>query len=147
VEFHLAGEVDKDNPSSITREELQQWIDERIIVYHGYVADTRPLICQADCVVLPSYREGMPRVILEGMAMGKPCITTDAPGCKDAVDPSCGFLASVQNSESLAEKEFLFFDLNQTQRNEMGKAARLRAENIYEEDILFQYYHQILQKF
>jgi glycosyltransferase involved in cell wall biosynthesis len=147
VEFHLAGDVDPDNPSSITRQELQQWIDERLIIYHGYVADTRPLICQADCVVLPSYREGMPRVILEGMALGKPCITTNAPGCKDAVDPSCGFLASVQNADSLAETVRKFFDLNQTQRNELGKAARLRAENIYEENIIFEHYLRILQKF
>ena len=52
-------------------------------------------------MVLPSYREGLPRVILEAMAMSKPCITTNVPGCKDAVDTSCAFLAEVENSEDL----------------------------------------------
>lgn len=147
VEFHLVGEVDEHNPSSITREALQRWIDEGLIRYDGYLRDTRPAICAADCIVLPSYREGMPRVILEGMAMGKPCITTDVPGCKDAVDASCGFLAKGQDVKSLAEQMQRFVDRNQNERQAMGIAARMRAKNIYADNIIFRHYLDILQKF
>lgn len=146
AEFHVLGEIDKDNPSSITREVLQAWIDAGLIVYHGYVRDTRPEICRADCVVLPSYREGMPRVILEGMAMGKPCITTDAPGCKDAVDASCGFVARVQDAPSLAGQIQRFIDCDQFQKKEMGLSARLRAENTFDQYLIFDQYLDLLQK-
>jgi glycosyltransferase involved in cell wall biosynthesis len=147
IRFHLAGDIDPDNPSSITRDELQKWIDENIIVYHGYVQDTRTVICQSDCVVLPSYREGMPRVILEAMAMGKPCITTDAPGCKDAITAECGFLTKTADADSLITQMLAFFDLSQSKRDQMGKAARMRAEQVFEEKLIYLKYLEIVLNF
>ncbi len=132
VEFHLLGEIDNDNPSAIKKEELEQWIKDGVIHFHAHTKDTRPFICNSDCVVLPSYREGMPRVILEGMAMGKPCITTDAPGCKDAIaDGETGFLCKTGNAVSLKESIQTFLSLDNVYKSKIGENARKRAENVF----------------
>jgi len=128
VEFHLLGEIDNQNPSAIKKEELENWIQNGSIFYHEHTKDTRPFICNADCVVLPSYREGMPRVILEGLAMGKPCITTDAPGCKDAVvDGESGFICKTANVASLEQKLQEFILLDNVYKIQIGINARNRA--------------------
>jgi glycosyltransferase involved in cell wall biosynthesis len=132
VEFHLLGEIDNQNPSAIKKEELESWIKNDILIYHEHTQDTRPYICTADCVVLPSYREGMPRVILEGMAMGKPCITTDAPGCKDAViDGESGLICKVADVLSLTHKMEQFISMSENHKVLIGKNARIRAQNVY----------------
>jgi glycosyltransferase involved in cell wall biosynthesis len=132
VGFHLLGEIDYDNPSAIKKEELQSWIDEKTIRYHFYAKDTRPFICNSDCVVLPSYREGMPRVILEAMSMAKPCITTDAPGCRDAViDGETGFICKVADAASLQEALEKFMVLNDEYKKRLGVNARKRVETLY----------------
>lgn len=147
VAFHLLGDIDKDNPSSIHKEELDQWIQAGIIRYDGYAKDTRPFICAADCVVLPSYREGMPRVILEGLAMGKPCITTDAPGCKDAVeDGVSGFICKTADAKSLKTSMEKFISLDAEEIMAISVNARKRAENIFSENIVYQTYLDLLQK-
>lgn len=145
VEFHLLGDIDQNNPAAIQKEELDKWIYDGIIKYHGYAKDTRPFICNADCVVLPSYREGMPRVILEGMAMCKPCITTDAAGCKDSiVDGVSGFLCHAGDAISLKETIERFLALTDQERNKMGDAARKRAEDIFSENTVLLIYIKIL---
>ena len=147
VAFHLLGDIDPDNPSSIRKEELDQWIQSGIIHYDGYTKDTRPFICASDCVVLPSYREGMPRVILEGLAMGKPCITTDAPGCKNSVEEEIsGFICKTADAKSLKTSMEKFLLLDASKRMAMGVNARKRAENIFSEKIVFQTYLDLLQK-
>jgi len=147
VEFHLLGDIDNDNPSAIKKEELDVWIKDGILQYHGYAKDTRPYICQADCVVLPSYREGMPRVILEGMAMGKPCITSDAPGCKDAVlDGESGFLSKTADAHSLAQSTRNFISLDKTYKNQIGINARKRAESVFSQHAVNMIYVKLLAK-
>ena len=147
TEFHLLGDIDNNNPTAIKKEELEEWIENGSIIYHGYTKDTRPFICNADAVVLPSYREGMPRVILEGLAMGKPCITSNAPGCKDAVeDGKSGLICSVANTEALVESINKFLMLDKEQIAQMSTNARKRAENTFSEEIVFQTYLQILTK-
>ncbi len=144
--FHLLGDIDRDNPTAIRQEELQAWIQEEVIRYEGYAKDIRPFICEADCLVLPSYREGMPRVILEGMAMGKPCVTTDAPGCKDAVvDGQTGFLCKTANADSLYEmlKKFVLLDIKT--RILFGKNARERAESLFSTETIKMIYIKILR--
>lgn len=132
VEFHLLGEIDHQNPSAIKKEELKTWIKDGTVKYHEHTKDTRPFICNADCVVLPSYREGMPRVILEGMAMGKPCITSDAPGCKDAVvDYESGFICKTADAISLQNKMQDFLKLSIVEKNKISINARKRAENTF----------------
>ena len=82
--FRLVGGVDE-NPASISRRELQEWIDEHVVEYLGILRDVRPAIAASAVYVLPSYREGLPRSVLEAMAMGRPIITTNAPGCRETV--------------------------------------------------------------
>lgn len=146
AEFHLLGDIDQDNPAAIRQSELDAWIQEGILDYKGYARDIRPFICEADCMVLPSYREGMPRVILEGMAMGKPCITTDAPGCKDAVvDGQTGFLCKVANADSLYEMLKKFVLLDKKTQHQFGKNARERAEKLFSTETINQIYIKILR--
>ncbi|MFN8283002.1 MAG: glycosyltransferase family 4 protein [Chitinophagales bacterium] len=145
--FHVLGEIDTQNPSAIKKEQLDNWIKDNVIVYHEHTKDTRPFICAADCVVLPSYREGMPRVILEGMAMGKPCITTDAPGCKDSIiDGESGFLCKTADSRSLADVLQKFVSLNKKNKQELSINARKRAENIFSSVNINARYLDLLQK-
>ena len=103
VRFLLLGDVD-DNPDSLSYEEIHSWVDEGLIEWPGHVDDVRPWLAQSSVVVLPStYREGLPRSLMEGMAMGRPIITTDAPGCRDTVMEGInGYLVPPRNVEALA---------------------------------------------
>lgn len=99
--FHLVGWVD-DNPEAILPSELDEWVQSGLIEYWGRVEDVRPLIAKANVMVLPSYREGTPRSVLEAMAMGRAVITTDAPGCKETiVNGKNGYQIAVQSSDEL----------------------------------------------
>jgi glycosyltransferase involved in cell wall biosynthesis len=99
--FALVGPLD-DNPTSISQAELQEWVDKGAIEYLGEMRDVRPAIAAASVYVLPSYREGTPRTVLEAMAMGRPVITTDAPGCRETVvDRDNGFLVAPQSVDQL----------------------------------------------
>lgn len=103
IEFNLVGWIDE-NPAAITQQELDSWIDQKIIKYWGKLSDVRPAIAASSVYVLPSYREGTPRTVLEAMAMGRAIITTDAPGCRETVTPNKnGFLVEVKSVTSLAE--------------------------------------------
>jgi glycosyltransferase involved in cell wall biosynthesis len=147
IEFHLLGEIDNQNPSAIKTEELQLWINTGIIHYHKHTKDTRPYICHADCVVLPSYREGMPRVILEGMAMGKPCITTDAPGCKDSIiDNESGFICKTADVDALQQTMEHFILLDKNDKIRLGNNARYRAKNIFSTENINNSYLELLSK-
>jgi glycosyltransferase involved in cell wall biosynthesis len=85
VQFHLVGGIDS-NPDGITEQEVVGWHDNGWIIWAGETRDVRPAITACHVYVLPSYREGTPRTVLEAMSMGRPIITTDAPGCRDTVD-------------------------------------------------------------
>ncbi len=101
VEFNLVGWIDE-NPSAIGQPELDQWVASNTLNYWGKLSDVRPAIAESSVYVLPSYREGTPRTVLEAMAMGRAIITTDAPGCRETVtDGDNGFLVEVKSVESL----------------------------------------------
>ncbi|MDG1997430.1 MAG: glycosyltransferase family 4 protein [Emcibacteraceae bacterium] len=102
--FYLAGWIDT-NPASIKKSLLDQWINDGTINYLGKLSDVRPAIANCSVYVLPSYREGTPRTVLEAMAMGRAIITTDAPGCRETVvDGENGYLVPVKSVDLLAEK-------------------------------------------
>lgn len=104
VSFRLAGWIDN-NPASIKKETIDHWSNEGIIEYLGKLKDVRPAIQNCSVYVLPSYREGTPRTVLEAMAIGRAIITSDAPGCRETViDSENGFLVPIKNQEYLAEK-------------------------------------------
>jgi len=128
VSFWIVGELDIENPATIDKEDLIEWTENDIVYYHGFQRDVRPFIAKSDCIVLPSYREAIPRTITEGMAMAKPVITTDTAGCREAVEVGRnGFLAKVKSTESLRDTFEQFIQLTPDQRHDMGEAGRQKA--------------------
>jgi len=112
VKFQFIGSLYLGNPTAISEEELNQWIEDGIIDYLGTSDNMEQIISKSDCVVLPSYREGLSRVLLEAASMEKPIITTDVPGCKDVVDHGVnGFLCKVKDSQSLAQAMISMIEL------------------------------------
>ena len=131
VRFQLVGWIDA-NPDAISQSELDGWIAEGVIEYLGKLADVRPAIQCSNVYVLPSYREGTPRTVLEAMAMGRAVVTTDAPGCRETVvDGDNGFLVEVKSVDSL-ESAMLRFVANPALVAGMGRRSREIAEEKYD---------------
>ncbi|MCU4499507.1 glycosyltransferase family 4 protein [Acinetobacter radioresistens] len=103
VRFVLVGGIDSDNPASLTEQELNEWVQKGDLEWWGHQSNMPEVLSQATIVVLPSYREGMPKVLLEAQALGRPIVTTDVPGCREAIENGkTGFLAQVKDEHSLA---------------------------------------------
>lgn len=133
VVFRLVGAVD-DNPDSVSTEEVESWQQNGTIEYLGRLDDVRPAIEGCSVYVLPSYREGTPRSVLEAMAMGRAVITTDAPGCRETVvDGDNGFLVPVKSVDELVEAMQRFIDKPELVA-QMGERSRQVAENKYDVD-------------
>ncbi|SDS44026.1 Glycosyltransferase involved in cell wall bisynthesis [Halopseudomonas litoralis] len=131
IQFRLVGDIDP-NPDSITRSEIDEWIKVGHIEYLGRLDDVRPAITDASVYVLPSYREGTPRTVLEAMAMGRAIITTDAPGCRETVvDGDNGFLVPVKDADALAAAMLRFVEQPALVAS-MGKRARDVAVEKYD---------------
>ena len=131
VKFKLLGPFDC-NPAAISKQQIDQWQASGAIEYLGETKDVRPFIANSSVYVLPSYREGLPRTILEAMAMGTPIITTDAPGCRETVtDGDNGFLVPVKDAEALAAAMEKFI-LHPELVDKMGKRCREIAEENYD---------------
>jgi glycosyltransferase involved in cell wall biosynthesis len=130
--FVLIGDLDS-NPGSLSRAEVESWVKEGSLEWPGHVQDLRPWLAQASVFVLPSkYREGMPRSIQEAMAMGRPIITTDAPGCRETViDGENGFLVPVRDVTELATA-MEHFILHPDLVARMGQASRRVAEERFD---------------
>lgn len=129
--FLLVGPTDS-NPAAISIEEIATWNSSGSVEYLGEVSDVRPVIARSTVYVLPSYREGMPRTILEAMSMGRPIITTDVPGCRETViEGYNGFLVTPRSSTSLAEamKRFIIHPELVTQ---MGNNSRAIAKEKFD---------------
>ncbi|MDT7878575.1 MAG: glycosyltransferase family 4 protein [Candidatus Caldarchaeales archaeon] len=126
--FVLVGPSDEGNPARIPSEKLQAWESEGAVRYLGMRGDVRDLMAVADVVVLPSYREGIPRVLIEAAAMGRPLVATDVPGCREVVRNGVnGLLVPARDAVALAEAiESLL--KNPKLRAEFGAASRRLAE-------------------
>ncbi len=128
--FILLGGLD-DNPGAITRADVQRWVDEGLLEWHGHVP-VRSWLAQTSVYVLPSYREGVPVSTQEAMAMGRPVITTDVPGCRETVvDGVNGFMVPARNAEALAQKMFVFIEKPELIES-MGQASRSLAETLFD---------------
>lgn len=129
--FGLVGWIDE-NPDAIVQGELDAWITSGALEFYGKLSDVRPAIAASTVYVLPSYREGTPRTVLEAMAMGRPIITTDAPGCRETViDGDNGFLVPVKSVDALVEAMLKFIE-DPTLAPRMGKRSRQIAEDKYD---------------
>ena len=131
VRFVLLGDTDPLNPESIKKSEISQWKEDGLVEIWGYRSDMNNIIPKANIVVLPSYYgEGLPKVLIEAAACGRVVITTDHPGCKDAITQKTGVLIPIKNSEALADA---IRDLLQNPQKaiKMGEAGRELAEQNY----------------
>ena len=141
AECWVVGELNAKNPSNIPKSELLQWVENRYIRYWGATNDIRHFIKKADVVVLPSYREGMPRAVLEAMAMGKPIITTNTAGCRESTDHNVnGYIVPIKDDLALAEAMVKIYNLDQDEFDNMGKASRTKALEEFDEKIINQRY-------
>jgi glycosyltransferase involved in cell wall biosynthesis len=126
VGFVVLGSPDS-NPSSVRAERVRGWVDEGLVTWPGHV-DVRPWLARSSVFVLPSYREGMPRSTQEAMALGKPVITTDVPGCRDTVvDGGNGFLVPSKDASAL-QAAMLRFVVDRGLIAKMGERSRQMAE-------------------
>ena len=129
--FILLGGWDK-NPGGFTLEEVRAWTDEGLVEWLGHQSDVRPVIAQSSVFVLPSYREGKPRSTQEAMAMARPVITTDAPGCRDTVVEGVnGFMVAPRDAVALADAMKRFLD-QPSLIAPMGAASRILAEERFD---------------
>ena len=130
--FILVGDIDLDNPSSLTIDEIGSWVKAGYVEHWGYQADMAGIYAQSAIVVLPSYREGFPKVLLEAAACGRPVVTTDVPGCRDAViSDETGFLVPSRNPEKLAGAIAKLLR-SKPLREIMGTKARALAERSFD---------------
>jgi glycosyltransferase involved in cell wall biosynthesis len=145
--FCLLGPIDTENRHAIPKAQLNAWIDEGVIDYLGETDDVRPHIVAAHCIVLPSYREGLPRSLLEASAMSRPMVATDVPGCRELVVPfETGVLCVVKSAESLAEALETMLALPIARWREMGQQARRKVEREFDERLVIDTYRDLLSR-
>lgn len=147
IQFVLVGMADSENKSGVSESYLQEWEDGKYVVWKGHQADMVPYYQSAHIVVLPSYREGLPKSLIEACAVGRPIVTTDAIGCRDCVDEGInGFKVPVGNGTALAEAlEKLINDSEL--RKQMGIAGRNKAESEFDAREVVQKHLDIYQSF
>lgn len=149
AEFHIVGPLWTGNKRSltVTAEELQNWITKGLIIYHDKQKDIRPFIADADCVVMPSYREGMSNVLLEAASMARPLIATDVTGCRDIVDDGVnGLLCRVKDAKDLAIKMKLMMGFSDEEREQMGKKGREKMIKEFDKQIVIKTYLEAIKQ-
>ncbi len=144
--FNVLGAFYPGNPTAISPDEMLAWEREGVITFLGTSEDVPALLAQADCVVLPSYREGLSRVLLEAASMAIPIVTTNVPGCRDVVDDGVnGFLCKVKDAEDLAIQMEKLIMLEQAQRVEMGVKGREKVVREFDERIVIKKYKETIR--
>lgn len=140
-QFFILGAYYPGNPTAITEAEMKRWEEEGIVKYIGVSDDVKSVIAEYDCIVLPSYREGLSRVLLEASSMAKPIITTNVPGCKEVVDDGVnGYLCEVKDANSLAEQMKKMILLSDEERVEMGSKGREKVISEFDEKLVVDKY-------
>ncbi len=133
--------------NTITQKELHNWMEEGVIDYLGEKKDVRKYIAEADCVVLPSYREGTSNTLLEAGSMEKPAITTNTTGCREIVEDNVtGLLCNVKDENDLAEKMQKMMSLSDEDRKEMGHKARQKIIREYDKQIVIAAYLKAIRE-
>jgi len=150
VVLNIYGKIDLENPAHITEKELKKLLKPNFIVWHGNSSDIKNVLALSDIYCLPSYREGLPKSIIEAMAIGRPIITTTAPGCDDTVKEGFnGYKVKVGDSEELSKKLQILIE-NEQLRIQMGKNSReLFLKNFTLDKVVsqtFEVYDKLLQR-
>ena len=147
VRFQLLGNTDPGNPTSVSQSVLQSWVDEGLIEHLGEQSDVRSAIGRATAVVLPSYREGMSRALLEAAAMGKPLVGTDVAGCRELIHEGVtGALCRPRDASSLADAMERIARTPPSDLARLGKAARALVECEFSEDVVVRAYLDALDR-
>lgn len=147
VEFTLVGRLDESHSRSIAKNDLDDWINKGWINYLSHSDKIKELIKEHEVIVLPSYREGTPRTLLEGAAMGRALLASDVPGCKEVViDGENGFLFKVKDAKSLVNKVKLYLSLRMEERTKLSIASRKLAEEKYDEKHIISSYQNVIQQ-
>lgn len=145
--FQILGAADVDNRTAVPRATLDGWIASGRVEHLGATDDVRPPIAAADCVVLPSYREGLPRSLLEASAMGRPIVATDVPGVRDAVDHEVtGLLCEARSSAALAAAMIAMIERPVEKRRAMGLAGRAKVEASFGVERVTQLYLDAIER-
>jgi glycosyltransferase involved in cell wall biosynthesis len=143
--FQLLGALAPENRGAIDPSMVRGWHAEGTVEYLGQAPDVRPHIAAASCVVLPSYREGAPRTLIEAAAMARPIITTDVPGCRSVIeDGVTGYLCAARSAESLAQACLKFLELRAGARADMGRQGREKMEREFDQAIVIGAYRKVL---
>ncbi len=141
AKFQLLGAKDPKHKRGIKVATIEEWIHSGTIEYLGTAKDVRPFIQNADCIVLPSYREGTPRTLLEAASTAKPIITTDVPGCHHVVkDNYNGMLCKLKDADDLASKMKTMAGLDDRALKNLGDNGRKKAESEFDESIVIDKY-------
>ena len=147
AKFQLLGFLDVQNPTTVSSAQMDDWVKEGVVEYLGVADDVKPYMAAADCVVLPSYREGVPRSLLEAAAIGRPIVTTDAAGCRDAVEDGVnGLLCRVADAGDLADKLLRMIAMTPEDRELMGQAGRRKMELEFDEKIVIRRYLEVIRE-
>ncbi|MCR9289961.1 MAG: glycosyltransferase [Bacteroidetes bacterium] len=147
AECWIVGELSPSNPSAVSKSKFFNWIESKNIRYFGTTKDIRGYIKQADVVVLPSYREGVPRAILEAMSMEKPIITTDVAGCNDTVEEGeNGFIVPPKDSVALARAMIQMYLQSAEELEIMGKKSRQYVLERFDDKIITKSYLKLLRE-
>ena len=136
IDFLLAGEPDPGNPAAVPVSELDAWVEEGVVQWQGHVDDMPALFASVDMVVLPSYREGLPKGLIEAAACALPLVTTDVPGCREVVtDGVDGLLVPARDADALADAIMRLHD-DPALAQRLGNAARAKALAMFDERIV-----------
>lgn len=144
ADFCIMGALDT-NPAAVPAERVERDVRSGAIRWIPFSRDVRAQVARADAIVLPSYHEGLSRVLMEALALGRPIICSDIPGCRETVrEGENGFLCEVRSAESLTEACRKFIALGADARIRMGRAGRLLAERIFDERRVIECYDRLL---
>ncbi|NVD44403.1 glycosyltransferase family 4 protein [Qipengyuania atrilutea] len=146
VVFRLQGKIDEQNPTAISLSELSDWVAEGVVEYEPFSSDPNEMFGSSHIVVLPSYREGFSKSLIDAAAAGRPVITSDVPGCRDAIIPGItGLLVPARDAHALAEATSALVE-NPALREQMGRAARRHAEKEFDIRIVTQIHLDIYER-
>ena len=146
--FQILGNKDTEHRRGISEDIIKSWVDNNIVEYLGGTDDVRPYINEADCVVLPSYREGTPKSLLEAASSAKPIVATNVAGCTNIVQDNVnGLLCNVKDSKDLADKLETMSALPKERLIEMGIESRKIVEQKFDEKIVIDSYLNTISSF
>jgi glycosyltransferase involved in cell wall biosynthesis len=146
--FQILGPKDPLHKRGIALEVIDSWIADDLIEYLGSTEDVRPFISESHCVVLPSYREGTPRTLLEGASLAKPLLATNVPGCINVVEDQVnGLLCEPRNAQDLAAKMRQIYHLPKESLIQMGLNSRKKVENEFQENFVVERYLNTVNSF